>query len=48
MLSVVAELERSNDRLAWRVLRAERFRFGRSMSGRTKMEGQPRGSDQVS
>jgi transposase len=30
MLSVVAELERSNDRLAWRVLRAERFRFGRS------------------
>lgn len=30
VLSVVAELERSNDRLAWRVLRAERFRFGRS------------------
>jgi transposase len=30
MLSVIVELERSNDRLAWRVLRAERFRFGRS------------------
>ena len=30
MLSVFVELERSNDRLAWRVLRAERFRFGRS------------------
>lgn len=30
VLSVVVELERSNDRLAWRVLRAERFRFGRS------------------
>jgi transposase len=30
VLSVVVELERSNDRLAWRILRAERFRFGRS------------------
>lgn len=30
VLSVVVDLERSNDRLAWRVLRAERFRFGRS------------------
>jgi hypothetical protein len=30
VLSVVVELERLNDRLAWRVLRAERFRFGRS------------------
>ena len=30
MLSVFVELERTNDRLAWRVLRAERFRFGRS------------------
>ncbi len=30
MLSVVVDLERSNDRLAWRILRAERFRFGRS------------------
>jgi transposase len=30
VLSVVVELERSNDRLAWRILRAERFRYGRS------------------
>jgi transposase len=30
VLSVVVDLERSNDRLAWRILRAERFRFGRS------------------
>ena len=30
MMVVVAELERENDRLAWRVLRATRYRFGRS------------------
>ena len=30
VLSVVVDLERSNDRLAWRILRAERYRFGRS------------------
>jgi hypothetical protein len=30
MLSVFVELERTNDRSAWRILRAERFRFGGS------------------
>lgn len=30
MLSVFVDLERTNDRLAWRILRAERLRFGRS------------------
>ena len=30
MLSIFVDLERTNDRLAWRVLRAERFRYGRS------------------
>lgn len=30
VLTMVLELERENERLAWRVLRAERYRFGRS------------------
>ncbi len=30
VLALVVDLERTNDRLAWRVLRAERFRYGRS------------------
>ena len=30
MLALVVDLERTNDRLAWRVLRETRFRFGRS------------------
>lgn len=30
MMSLFMEMERSNERLAWRVLRATRFRFGRS------------------
>jgi transposase len=30
MMSLVMEMERSNDRLAWRVLLANRYRFGRS------------------
>ena len=30
LLTMMAELERENERLAWQVLRANRFRFGRS------------------
>jgi transposase len=38
MLSIFVDLERTNDRLAWRVLRAERFRYGRSTERLTREE----------